>query len=185
MGCRFSCSRRSAMQERSKVWFMGFSVRSKVAVAPRRVRGGGWAAGRRGACSHAAIRCACSLPYLRMVCQLSRWGYLFRDSRRAGCWQSRLRSPRNAMRQTPLQRRQDAGHLALGPNLAYISTAVFFVAKATGGCMPIYDFVCTKCGYEFESLVRATEVPVCPECASSQVKKLLSLPAAQGKTKDM
>ena len=51
--------------------------------------------------------------------------------------------------------------------------------------MPIYDFVCTKCEYEFESLVRATDVPVCPECGASLVKKLLSLPAAQGKTKDM
>jgi len=51
--------------------------------------------------------------------------------------------------------------------------------------MPIYDFVCTKCEYEFELLVRGTDAPVCPECGASQVKKLLSLPAAPGKTKDM
>lgn len=49
--------------------------------------------------------------------------------------------------------------------------------------MPIYDFLCTKCEYEFELLVRGTDAPVCPECGASQVKKLLSLPAAQGKTK--
>ncbi len=51
--------------------------------------------------------------------------------------------------------------------------------------MPIYDFLCTKCDLEFELLVRGADAPVCPECGASQVKKLLSLPAVQGKTKEM
>ena len=51
--------------------------------------------------------------------------------------------------------------------------------------MPIYDFLCTKCEYEFELLVRATDAPMCPECGTSQVKKLLSLSAAPGKSKDI
>lgn len=51
--------------------------------------------------------------------------------------------------------------------------------------MPIYDFLCTKCAYQFESLVRGVDSPVCPECGSVHVKKLVSLPAEQGKTKDL
>ncbi len=51
--------------------------------------------------------------------------------------------------------------------------------------MPIYDFHCTKCEHPFEALVRATDTPVCPECGSGQVKKLLSRPAAPGKSKDV
>lgn len=50
--------------------------------------------------------------------------------------------------------------------------------------MPIYDFLCTKCEYEFEVLARGTDTPVCPECGSSQVTRLVSLPAPQGKSKD-
>ena len=51
--------------------------------------------------------------------------------------------------------------------------------------MPIYDFRCTKCANEFELLVRGADAPVCPECGSVQVKKLVSLPAVQGRTKDL
>ena len=48
--------------------------------------------------------------------------------------------------------------------------------------MPIYDFHCNECDRTFESLVRASSTPVCPACGSANVKKLVSLPAAQGKT---
>lgn len=49
--------------------------------------------------------------------------------------------------------------------------------------MPIYDFLCTRCEHPFESLVRGMDTPACPECGSTQVKKLLSAPNAQGRTK--
>lgn len=48
--------------------------------------------------------------------------------------------------------------------------------------MPIYDFHCAKCHREFELLVRGSITPVCPECGSENVEKLLSLTAPQGKT---
>lgn len=51
--------------------------------------------------------------------------------------------------------------------------------------MPLYDFHCSSCECQFESLVRGTDIPQCPECGSTAVKKLVSLPAAQGKTKDI
>jgi putative FmdB family regulatory protein len=49
--------------------------------------------------------------------------------------------------------------------------------------MPIYDLVCKDCELEFEALVRASALPNCPECGGAKVEKLLSLPAAPGKTK--
>lgn len=48
--------------------------------------------------------------------------------------------------------------------------------------MPIYDFHCKECERDFEALVRGSAAPACPECGSSQVEKLVSLPAPQGKT---
>lgn len=48
--------------------------------------------------------------------------------------------------------------------------------------MPIYDFHCQECDRSFELLVRGSTVPVCPECGSAKVEKLLSLTAPQGKT---
>ena len=51
--------------------------------------------------------------------------------------------------------------------------------------MPIFDFVCSDCQFEFEALVRASDMPVCPECGSAKVTKLLSLPAAPGKSKEV
>lgn len=48
--------------------------------------------------------------------------------------------------------------------------------------MPIYDYRCNGCNKAFELLVRSTTVLACPECGSLQLEKLVSLPAAPGKT---
>ncbi|MDP2644832.1 MAG: zinc ribbon domain-containing protein [Desulfobacterales bacterium] len=40
--------------------------------------------------------------------------------------------------------------------------------------MPIYEYHCNACTWDFESLVFGTEVPVCPSCSSKQVSKLMS-----------
>lgn len=48
--------------------------------------------------------------------------------------------------------------------------------------MPIFDFHCKQCGSNFEALVRGSVFPVCPGCGSGQVEKLVSLPAAPGKS---
>jgi putative FmdB family regulatory protein len=42
--------------------------------------------------------------------------------------------------------------------------------------MPIYEYACSKCGYEFEAEQRITEEPLdtCPECRSRRVKRLIS-----------
>ncbi|MCF8025424.1 MAG: zinc ribbon domain-containing protein [Desulfobacteraceae bacterium] len=40
--------------------------------------------------------------------------------------------------------------------------------------MPIYEYYCKACDKKFETLVRGNEVPVCPQCETEDVKKLLS-----------
>jgi putative FmdB family regulatory protein len=48
--------------------------------------------------------------------------------------------------------------------------------------MPIFEFVCESCGEEFEELVRSfnnTSQVSCPQCNSDQVKKKISVFAAQ------
>ena len=42
--------------------------------------------------------------------------------------------------------------------------------------MPIYEYLCAKCGHEFEREQRITENPVktCPACKSRRVKRLIS-----------
>lgn len=51
--------------------------------------------------------------------------------------------------------------------------------------MPIYDFSCTKCASEFEVIVLGADTPICPTCGSAEMQKLVSIPAPQGKTKDI
>ena len=48
--------------------------------------------------------------------------------------------------------------------------------------MPIYDFHCLSCDRVFERIVRADALPDCPHCGTAQVEKLLSMPAAPGKS---
>ena len=40
--------------------------------------------------------------------------------------------------------------------------------------MPIYEYACRSCAHEFEALVLKTTVPVCPECESVDLERLLS-----------
>lgn len=49
--------------------------------------------------------------------------------------------------------------------------------------MPLYEFNCTKCEKDFESLVRSANWEgsvVCPHCGSNKLTKKLSVFAAQG-----
>ncbi|MEX2210422.1 MAG: zinc ribbon domain-containing protein [Gaiellaceae bacterium] len=46
--------------------------------------------------------------------------------------------------------------------------------------MPIYEFVCMQCESHFEELVRMDESADCPDCASTNVRRQLSVFAAHG-----
>ncbi len=48
--------------------------------------------------------------------------------------------------------------------------------------MPIYEYHCDKCEAEVEILLRGKETPMCPQCGSSKLDKLLSVAAAPAKT---
>lgn len=51
--------------------------------------------------------------------------------------------------------------------------------------MPLYEYACRDCHHECELLVRASdEPPQCPDCGSSNLAKLLSVPAATVARKD-
>ncbi|GFH62696.1 MAG: FmdB family regulatory protein [Candidatus Desulfovibrio kirbyi] len=41
--------------------------------------------------------------------------------------------------------------------------------------MPIFEYICTKCGQEFEELIFDTAAPPCPACGSAKTRKLMSL----------
>lgn len=45
--------------------------------------------------------------------------------------------------------------------------------------MPLYDFVCKKCGHAFEALVMGSDQPVCPQCRSTELDKQMSTFAAR------
>ncbi|MBC7951161.1 MAG: zinc ribbon domain-containing protein [Rhodospirillaceae bacterium] len=51
--------------------------------------------------------------------------------------------------------------------------------------MPLYSYRCTGCDATFEALVRSSETPVCPSCGSEQLQRLLSMPAAEGKSGEL
>lgn len=42
--------------------------------------------------------------------------------------------------------------------------------------MPLYEYQCSECNHQFESLAKSCcdPDPVCPECKSAQVQKLMS-----------
>lgn len=42
--------------------------------------------------------------------------------------------------------------------------------------MPLYEFNCKKCEHTFETLVFGDEKIECPQCQTTRVEKLLSLP---------
>jgi putative FmdB family regulatory protein len=43
--------------------------------------------------------------------------------------------------------------------------------------MPLYEFTCQKCDHTFETLVFNGEAVECPECQSSRLERLFSVPA--------
>ncbi len=47
--------------------------------------------------------------------------------------------------------------------------------------MPIFDFICTKCGHQFETLVMGSDKPSCPVCGGKRLKKQPSAVARRGK----
>ncbi|SPE25151.1 Regulatory protein, FmdB family [Burkholderiales bacterium] len=48
--------------------------------------------------------------------------------------------------------------------------------------MPIHEYECSKCGHEFEALVRPGTVADCPSCHSTELEKRLSVFATAGST---
>lgn len=47
--------------------------------------------------------------------------------------------------------------------------------------MPLYDYHCKACQSEFELLVRASTVPACPRCSSTDLERAVSRIAPAGK----
>jgi len=43
--------------------------------------------------------------------------------------------------------------------------------------MPLYEYACRKCEHTFEALVFDGDTVECPECRSSRLERLLSVPA--------
>lgn len=48
--------------------------------------------------------------------------------------------------------------------------------------MPIFEYHCTNCNQSCELLIRGETVPTCPHCQSQQLSRLMSAPAAPGKS---
>jgi putative FmdB family regulatory protein len=43
--------------------------------------------------------------------------------------------------------------------------------------MPLYEYTCQKCEHQFEALVFDGEQVECPECNSTRLERLMSVPA--------
>ena len=50
--------------------------------------------------------------------------------------------------------------------------------------MPIYEYICQKCNYKFEKLIRGKEKPACPKCKGQKLTKLFSTFAATSPVKE-
>lgn len=44
--------------------------------------------------------------------------------------------------------------------------------------MPLYEYTCRDCNAAIELLIRGAEKPVCSQCGSESLEKMLSVPAA-------
>jgi len=40
--------------------------------------------------------------------------------------------------------------------------------------MPLFEYVCMKCGHRFEALVLGSQRPVCPNCQSGELEQEIS-----------
>ena len=45
--------------------------------------------------------------------------------------------------------------------------------------MPIYEYRCSACRHEFETLVLPGTVPACPSCKGQELEKRISMPAVK------
>lgn len=41
--------------------------------------------------------------------------------------------------------------------------------------MPVYEYKCADCGYEFEKLVRSQQTVLCSKCSSEKITKKFSV----------
>jgi putative FmdB family regulatory protein len=55
------------------------------------------------------------------------------------------------------------------------------MGRLEGSEVPIYEFVCMKCESHFEDIVGINaDDPACPDCASTNTRRLLSVFATSG-----
>jgi putative FmdB family regulatory protein len=48
--------------------------------------------------------------------------------------------------------------------------------------MPLFEYICKKCGQQFETLVMGTTGPSCPSCHSKKLEKQLSVFAVSNRS---
>lgn len=48
--------------------------------------------------------------------------------------------------------------------------------------MPLFEYVCKKCGHQFETLVMGIASPSCPLCQSKKLEKQLSVFAVNSRS---
>ena len=55
---------------------------------------------------------------------------------------------------------------------------IWSLSQVKENIMPIYEYICNTCEHNFEQLVTNTsDEIICPECAGTDVKKMISAPA--------
>jgi putative FmdB family regulatory protein len=87
------------------------------------------------------------------------------------------------------QREARAGSLPL-PDDTNSSWSIFCTVvganrfQANGrAAMPLYSYHCGKCDKDVELLISSSETPVCPDCGSKKLERLVSLTAPAGKSR--